>query len=104
VLARGHGLIWFPESWRSPDGRLQPFRPGIGALLARRPVPVIPAWIEGTFVAMPRTRRLPRPHPVSVRFGPALDPAALTAPGGDDPAAVAASLRDAVAALAPDQD
>lgn len=103
VLAGGHGLIWFPESWRSPDGRLQPFRPGIGALLARRPVPVVPAYIEGTFAAMPRTRRLPKPHPVRVRFGPAIDPAGLIASADADPAAIAAALREAVAALAPDQ-
>jgi long-chain acyl-CoA synthetase len=103
VLARGNGLVWFPESWRTPDGSLQRFLPGIGVLLARRPVPVVPAFIAGTFAAMPRTRRLPRPHPVSVRFGAALEPGALLA-NDPEPAAVAARLREAVAALAPAQD
>lgn len=28
VLKRGNGLVWFPEGWRSPDGRLQRFQPG----------------------------------------------------------------------------
>ncbi len=104
VLDRGHGLVWYPESWRSPDGRLQAFRPGVGALLGRRPVPVVPACIDGTFAAMPRTRRLPRPRPVRVRFGPVIDPGRLNASAETEPAAIAATLRDAVAALAPRQD
>ena len=56
---RGHSLVWFPESWRSPDGKLQRFLPGVGHLL-EHPVPVIPAYIEGTFEAMPRDRSWPR--------------------------------------------
>ena len=92
VLRRGHALIWFPESWRSPDGLLQEFRPGIGHLLGRVPVPVIPARIVGTFEAMPRGRRLPRPVPVSITFG------AASTPSGT-PQQIAAALRDAVATL-----
>lgn len=69
VLERGGILIWFPEEWRSPDGRLQPFRPGIGMLIARTGAPVTPVVIDGTFEAMPRTARLPRPHPVEIRVG-----------------------------------
>src|SRR5581483_10630767 len=45
VLRRGDRLAWFPEGWRSPDGRLQRFFPGIGELLIRAPVPVLPAYI-----------------------------------------------------------
>ena len=33
VLKRGHNLIWFPEGERSPTGRLQEFRAGLGLLL-----------------------------------------------------------------------
>ncbi|MBL8660880.1 MAG: AMP-binding protein [Rhodospirillales bacterium] len=104
VVDRGHALVWFPESWRSPDGSLQRFLPGIGALLSRRPVSVVPAHIDGTFAAMPRTRRLPRPHRVSVRFGPVIDPERLEAFAKAEPAAIAEALRDAVAALGPGQN
>ncbi len=69
VLDRGHILVWFPEEWRSPDGELLPFRPGIGALIARTGARVLPCCIEGTFEAMPRNARLPRPRPVTVAFG-----------------------------------
>lgn len=69
-LAQDDILVWFPESWRSPDGKLQRFQTGIGMLLENTDVPVIPVWIEGTFDAFPRHRRLPRPHKTSVCFGP----------------------------------
>ena len=97
VLRRGHCLVWFPESWRSPDGRLQHFLPGIGQLLAQARVPAVPTFIEGAFEAMPRSRHLPRFHPVSIAFGPALVPEALPT---TSPQAIADRLHDAVAALA----
>ncbi len=97
VLRRGHALIWFPESWRSPDGELQEFRSGIGHLLRNAPVPVIPARIAGTFEAMPRGRRVPRPTPVRITFGTPIDTAALSTDAG--PEQIAGALRAAVAAL-----
>lgn len=104
VLARGEALAWFPESWRSPDGALQRFLPGIGLILdGLAEVPVIPAHISGAFEAMPRDRRLPRRHPIRITFGAPVAPA-LLAPALDDPRqraeAIAAALHDAVAALA----
>lgn len=101
VLVRGNCLVWFPESWRTPDGQLQRFRPGIGALLLRRQVPLVPTWIDGTFEALPRTRRVPKLHPVRVRFGRVIDPATLVQAAGGDPIAIASRLREEVAALAP---
>lgn len=101
VLARGNALVWFPESWRSPDGELQAFLSGIGHLLSRVPVPVVPARISGTFEAMPRGRRMPRPVPLRIAFGPPLDPGEFASRGAGDttPARIANALRDAVAAL-----
>src|SRR5690606_20244555 len=32
VLERDDALAWFPESWRSPDGEIQRFLPGIGLI------------------------------------------------------------------------
>ncbi|MDE2184257.1 MAG: AMP-binding protein [Alphaproteobacteria bacterium] len=97
VLRRGNCLVWFPESWRSPDGELQRFLPGIGQLLAKGRVPVVPTFIEGAFEAMPRTRKFPRFRPVSITFGPPLMPQDL--PEGP-PQATADRLHDLVAALA----
>jgi long-chain acyl-CoA synthetase len=101
ALARGHALIWFPESWRSPDGELQRFLPGIGKLLSAQPVPAVPCHIRGSFEAMPRERAWPRPHPVHIVFGPPLDPAVLAARAEGDTAEarITEGLRRAVAAL-----
>lgn len=101
VLERGDALIWFPESWRSPDGELQSFLPGIGNLVEKSGAIAVPVYIDGAFQAMPRWARLPRPHPIHVRFGDPLTPEALAQGSGDTPAGrITRSLQDAVAALA----
>jgi 1-acyl-sn-glycerol-3-phosphate acyltransferase len=41
-LAAGNLVCIFPEGGLSPDGEVQPFRPGIERILERRPVPVVP--------------------------------------------------------------
>lgn len=99
-LEAGDCLVWFPESWRSPDGALQDFLPGIGRLVRESGAAVVPARIAGTFEAMPRTARLPRPHRVRVAFGAPLPAETLLAGAADD-AELARRIRDAVAALAP---
>ncbi len=101
ALARGHNLVWFSEGTRSPDGRLQPFQPGIGLVLTAHPVPVVPVRIEGTFEALPRSARWPRRGTIRITFGTALDPREL---GGDSTGAeryrrIAAALHDRVEAL-----
>jgi len=103
ALAQGDYLAWFPESWRSPDGRLQRFQTGIGMLLQRADAAVVPVWIDGTFEAFPRHRRLPRPHTVTVRFGPPVTRRALekTGKGATPQARITHALRGAVGALAP---
>jgi long-chain acyl-CoA synthetase len=60
VLRSGQVQVWFPEGWRSSDGNLQRFLPGIGQLLLRTGSPAVPAWVEGAFEALPRGRRIPR--------------------------------------------
>jgi len=69
VLKAGGVQIWFPEAWRSPDGELQRFLPGVGQLLLRSGAPAVPAFIEGAFEALPRGRRVPKVHQITVIFG-----------------------------------
>jgi long-chain acyl-CoA synthetase len=68
VLKAGNVLVWFHEGWRSPDGSLQRFLPGVGQLLLRTGAPAVPAYITGTFKAWPRGRRIPRFHHITVIF------------------------------------
>lgn len=101
VLQQGRILVWFPEGWRTTDGSLRPFLPGIGALVLRMGVPIVPVYISGTFAAWPEQRRYPRPHRVVVRFGNPLAPARWEPLRADRDAAaqIAAQVKAAVAAL-----
>ena len=69
LLAEGWNVILFPEGTRSPDGRMRPFRSGIGVLAARGAT-VVPVGIAGSREVFPKGARLPRRAPVSVVFGP----------------------------------
>ena len=70
VMAQHNGLLIFPEGTRSLDGNLQPFKPGVLSLLIYGPkVPVIPAYIQGTYHALPKGQNLPKRHPVRIVFG-----------------------------------
>jgi 1-acyl-sn-glycerol-3-phosphate acyltransferase len=68
-LSKGHAIILFPEGTRSTTGQLQSARSGVGLLVIKSQAPVIPVRVFGTFEAYGRQVRLPRPHPVSVKFG-----------------------------------
>jgi long-chain acyl-CoA synthetase len=82
ALEAGDPLLIFPEGTRSPDGRLQEFKAGLGILALELGVPVVPTCIEGTHAAMPKGARFPRRRPVRVTFGDPVDPGAV-APEGD---------------------
>ncbi|GAB4387723.1 MAG: AMP-binding protein [Thermodesulfovibrionales bacterium] len=104
VIERGGSLCIFPEGGRSYDGELMDFKKGIGALALKTGAPVVPARIRGTFRALPRGARLPRPGRVTVAFGRPFRAADLDMSGrpeGTDEAQfVADELRKRVSELA----
>ena len=61
ALKRGEMLLVFPEGTRSRDGKLQPFRRGVGYLVAERSVDILPVYIDGTYRAFPKGAKLPNP-------------------------------------------
>ena len=65
----GAVLILFPEGTRTRTGEMGRFQPGVGALVAGRPIPVVPCFIEGAFAAWPPTRRWPRPGKLRLVIG-----------------------------------
>jgi long-chain acyl-CoA synthetase len=102
VLACGKNLVWFPEGERSPDGKLQPFKPGIGMLLNHFRVPVVPVSIRGTYEAMPRGKAVVRLAKITVVFGQPLDVQDLVEHQGEDGQPrdqILQALRDRVAEL-----
>jgi 1-acyl-sn-glycerol-3-phosphate acyltransferase len=74
ALADDKVLILFPEGTRSPDGRLQTPKPGVGLIVCRTQVPVVPARIFNSFRALGRDGRLHLGTPISVVYGKPLLP------------------------------
>lgn len=56
LLRSGRSLVLFPEGTRSKDVVLRPAKPGVGFIVAKANVPVLPAYIEGTYECMPGGR------------------------------------------------
>lgn len=69
AVDRGYSIVVFPEGGRTPDGRLQPFRPGIGLLVRELALPVIPLRIEGLFELKRARRWWARPGRIRVIVG-----------------------------------
>ncbi len=93
VTGDGFSVLIFPEGVRSDTGEIAPFRGGIGMIGARLDLPVVPVRIDGVHKILHITSRMARPGPVSVKFG---RPMRLK---GDDYAALAKRVEDAVRAL-----
>jgi 1-acyl-sn-glycerol-3-phosphate acyltransferase len=69
-LQRSRGnLILYPEGTRSPDGEMQTFKSGAGLFAFDLGVPVVPAHIDGAHNILAKGKLMPRPVPVTVRFG-----------------------------------
>ncbi len=73
VLNRDELLGIYPEGTRSHDGRLYKGKVGVAVMALRAGAPVVPCAMIGTFEAQPPGRKIPRPHPVVIRFGEPLD-------------------------------
>jgi long-chain acyl-CoA synthetase len=70
VLAMGGSLVIFPEGTRSPDGRLQEFKPGVAHILAGHPhAKAVPVYIDGAHRIMPKGSKKPGPGALRIRFG-----------------------------------
>jgi 1-acyl-sn-glycerol-3-phosphate acyltransferase len=68
LLKDGHRTVIFPEGTRSLDGNIQPARPGIGMIIAKTLVPVVPMRIFGSFQAWPKGGKI-TPHPITIVVG-----------------------------------
>jgi long-chain acyl-CoA synthetase len=91
---RGYSVVVFPEGSRTKDGRLAPFRGGIGLLAGRLGVPVLPVRIDGLFELKKAGKHRAWPGAVRVSIG-----APVRFESGASPEAIAAELEGRVAAL-----
>ncbi|HLO27465.1 MAG TPA: AMP-binding protein, partial [Geobacteraceae bacterium] len=62
-------ILIFPEGERSQDGRLLPFKLGLGVMVHELGIPVVPARIRGLEKVLPRGAFLPKRGKVTVTFG-----------------------------------
>jgi long-chain acyl-CoA synthetase len=69
AIDRGFSVMIFPEGHETKDGRMQPFRSGIGLLALQLNVPVVPIKLDGLFELKQRRQYFVRPGTVSVTFG-----------------------------------
>jgi long-chain acyl-CoA synthetase len=90
VTGGGASVLLFPEGMRSPTGQMKPFRGGIGMIASRLDLPVVPVKIEDVDKLMPVGSSFVQPGRIRVAFGTALRLR------GDDYAALAAQVEDAV--------
>ena len=69
LVNRGYCPIVFPEGLRTADGKLQPFRPGIGMMAVRLRVPVVPIRLYGLYEIYSVHDSWPRRGPIRVAIG-----------------------------------
>lgn len=66
---RGYSILIFPEGHHTTDGKLRPFRTGVGLLVENLGVPVVPMRIDGLFAVKQAGRRVARPFEIAVKIG-----------------------------------
>jgi len=87
AVDRGFSILIFPEGTETKDGKIQPFKAGIGLLASELKIPVVPIMLRGLFEVKQKNQRFVKPGTVSVTFG---DP--ITFKADDTPAAITNEL------------
>lgn len=100
-LRAGHVVGIFPEGTRSSDGSLQEAKRGIGFLIGRAAVPVVPVYVEGSAEAFPKGFRIRPGTKVSITVGKPIMPVEFAAVKGEkrDYEAIAGMVMDRIAAI-----
>src|SRR5215469_190437 len=69
LVDRGWNLLVFPEGRTTDDGKMAPFRSGIGLLAKQLDIPVVPMYLHGLFDLKQAERIIARPGHVHVTIG-----------------------------------
>jgi len=73
-LNKGGGVCLFPEGTRTSDGKIAPFKPGLGLLCRRGKAVIVPVVIDGAFECWPRYKKLFSTGSIIVCYGKAITP------------------------------
>lgn len=68
-LKNGSGVCLFPEATRTNDGKIAPFKAGVGLLCRRAEAVIVPVVIDGAFQCWPRHKKIFSPGQVVVCYG-----------------------------------
>jgi len=91
---RGWSVLVFPEGDMTPDGKLQPFRAGIGLLANNLRLPIVPIRIDGAYEIREAHSAFNRPGRIRVHIGNPME-----FPASADPQQIARELEQHVAEL-----
>jgi long-chain acyl-CoA synthetase len=94
AVDRGYSVLVFPEGRHTQDGKLCPFRSGIGLLANNLQIPVLPMRIDGLFEVKKAGKRFASPGKITVRIG-----RPVQFPPDTDPEEIARQLQMIVAEL-----
>jgi 1-acyl-sn-glycerol-3-phosphate acyltransferase len=72
-LQEGKALNIFPEGSRTDTGELLPIEKGVGLVIRKAKVPVVPAVIHGSYGAWPKGHKFFRPFPIRILYGHPMD-------------------------------
>lgn len=94
AVDRGYSVLVFPEGRHTTDGKMNPFRAGIGLLAENLGIPVLPMRIDGLFEFKQAGRKFAAPWKICVRIGETMrfEP-------GTAPEQIAERLQEAVRAV-----
>lgn len=73
ILKQGDGVCLYPEGTRTEDGKILPFKSGLGLLCRRGNAAIVPVVVDGAFECWPRTQKLFKSGmPIRVHYGKAI--------------------------------
>ena len=87
-------MLVFPEGQHTTDGKVRPFRSGMGLLANNLRIPIVPMRIDGLFELKQAGKRFAKPHTIRVKIGQPVSFDQET-----DPAAIARELQSRVEEL-----
>ena len=94
AVDRGYSVLVFPEGKHTEDGKLCPFRTGVGLLANNLRIPILPMRIDGLFEIKNAGKKYAAPGKIQVRIGKPMQFAPET-----NPEEIARALQKAVESL-----
>jgi long-chain acyl-CoA synthetase len=91
AVDRGYSVLVFPEGKHTEDGKLRPFRTGVGLLANNLRIPILPMRIDGLFEIKKAGKKFAAPGKIQVRIGKPMQFAPES-----DPEEIARALQKAV--------